>query len=100
MTAQAIAVRPRRRPAHRIPIAIGILCAGLRRGRTAIACAVIALAATLSARASARREFAMTASPWSTQSHVTAYYIGRSTPVVQRLLGQLKQAHPTFPPRT
>ena len=81
-------------------IAIGILCADASASRGAIASVVVIVFSTLSARASARREFAMTASPWATQSHLTRYYIERSLPLVRHLLDQLERAHPRFPPHT
>jgi hypothetical protein len=81
-------------------IAIGILCTLAPAWRGWIAGAALVLMSTLSAHASARREFAMTSNPWATQSHVTRYYLERSQPLVRHLLDQLMQAYPGFPPRT
>jgi len=62
--------------------------------------ATVALFATLSARAAAREEFATAPGAWTTQSHVTPFYIERSTRAVAVLLEDLKRLHPTFPHNT
>ena len=82
-------------------LAIGALCARApERLARIVPFAAIVLAATLSARASAREEFAMAPGAWTTQSHVTRFYVERSTRLVAGLLDQLRRAHPKFPPRS
>ena len=82
-------------------VAIGALCARAPGWFARIVpITAIVLAATLSARASAREEFAMAPGAWTTQSHVTRFYVERSTRLVAGLLDQLRRAHSTFPPRS
>lgn len=76
------------------------LGAVLERLPRAVAIVALIAFASLCARASAREEFATASGEWTTQSHVTGFYIQRSTRTVASLLEQLERLHPTLPPNT
>jgi hypothetical protein len=78
-------------------LVIGALLARLPRPATI---AILVAFATLSARAAQREEFATVSGSWTTQSHVTPFYISRSAAIRGPLLDDLRSIRPTLPPRS
>ena len=78
-------------------LVLGVLGARLPRPAMIL---VLALLATLSARAGGREEFATASGAWTTQSHVTRFYFERSAAIRDPMLDELRSARPTLPPHS
>ncbi len=79
--------------------ALAIAALGARLPRSAMI-AMLAILATLSARAGAREEFATAPGAWTTQSHVTRFYIERAATIRGQMLDEMRRARPTLPHRS
>jgi hypothetical protein len=77
-----------------VALAIG---AALRRAPVTLQASAIVLLALLNARASLREEFATAEGAWTTQSHVTRFYLERSARIRGQLLDDLHRERPTLP---
>jgi hypothetical protein len=71
--------------------------AAIGRGPRWMRVAALVLFAALNARASARQEFATAPGAWTTQSHVTRFYLERSERIRSQLLSDLRRERPTLP---
>ena len=77
-----------------VALALG---AALVRAPRWLVIVTLALCATLNARASGREEFATAEGAWTTQSHVTRFYLERSARIRGQLLEDLLRELPTLP---
>jgi hypothetical protein len=77
-----------------VALAIG---AALQRAPVALQASAIVVLALLNARASLREEFATAEGAWTTQSHVTRFYLERSARIRGQLLDDLHRQRPTLP---
>ena len=77
-----------------VALALG---AALVRGSRIVQVAMLVFLAALNARASSRREFATAPGAWTTQSHVTRFYLERSERIRSQLLSDLRRERPTLP---
>jgi len=77
-----------------VALAVG---AALSRAPRYALVGVIALAALLNARGSAREEFATATGAWTMQSHVTRFYLERAGMICEKLLGDLRGIQPALP---
>jgi hypothetical protein len=77
-----------------VALAVGALLAS---GPRAVRVAALVVFAALNARASARQEFATATGAWTTQSHVTRFYLERSERIRGQLLADLHRERPTLP---
>ena len=80
-----------------VALVVGALAA---RGPRWVAVAAVAVLACGSQAGRAAPEFATGRGAWTWQSHINRLYFDRATERVARYLDELKQAHPTVPPRS
>ncbi|HTK31877.1 MAG TPA: hypothetical protein VL332_07925 [Candidatus Saccharimonadaceae bacterium] len=80
-----------------VALAIGGVAA---RWPRAAVLALVGVLAWTSENARRAPSFAVPANPWTTRSHVTPWYIQRSSVMVNRFLADLRRERPTLPPNS